>query len=1039
MSRLKKMIGFSMLFILFSVCIHPVLSVNAAEVEPLLIYLRNDFEEQEIGELPYGLWFAGDKSAFGVSNIVRGEDVQNKAVKLSPSQPNSRMYHYAGYAPISDDFVMSFSFMCDSVSSTDYKRLVQVRYNATAPRHSRYDESESIFAFLKLNDKVTVNGAVVYEGIQANVWYDMDFLFHMNDNSTYVDVYINGVCIKSKVSLPYMKNVASFHFYAPTEESHGAWYIDDLKNYISDTVLSDNEFANWANLYKQSDLTPPMKFETSRAYQYDKFVFAALYNRFVGLVEGKRLYNNGIFYELPTPVYEKDGEIFMPVRPFCEAMGASVVWDGNSGSFTVEYNDRTMTLIPGDVYFYMDGKISKQKYAPELKDGSACMQLKALTTFFDIKIIQKDQLLFFGEEAHCPWNLGPMLVNTLENTLEEEIYERITLNLLFDYPSASEIEEKYYNIHSNDAYKRFFSADFEQINTLMETDSYFRKVVNKALTIAQQLYESDLPTYETVDGKRADYDQLLSDSAYYLSMAYKLTGDSKYKDRLWEYIETVSQFPDFHPAHILNIGNMAEALGVAYNWLYNDWTATQLQTIENTILTKIFPIFTEGYRTPIYSASTATAYGYGNMPLVVKNGLVASCLALFDRHPTLCSELLSCSIKSCSVSMLGCFFPEGAYREGISYWQFTMRSLPFLISNLEEQLGDDFGLKSFPGFSDTFYYPLALSGSNKTFPFGDGSAEYAEHASMMWWANQSGEKFFASKAKNRNTGAMLDILYYVDTTDYEDNMNELNNDFYYKIDESVTMRSGWSKTDTYIAFHGGLNEGYHGHVDNGDFQFDMLGERWADAVPKEDYNLKSSGSYGDASSGNPYTGGYYRNMGEGHNTICADLANNPFSMETSAFSEIAETRFSNVESYAVMNLTQTNKLYKCALRGVKFNKVSNEIVVQDDITAISETEFWWFMHTKADIVISPDGKTATLTKNNKSIIAEIVSQGDETFQILEAKRLPGYSAVAPLETANDGYQRLAIQKKDSTQFKVSVSFRPIDVPAGKYSPLELWS
>lgn len=1026
---------------MFVISVAVIIPVSAEESSnPLLIYLERDFEDQVDGDVPYGLWSSGDyhnQNAFRIASFPTNNNPDNKVVRITHNADSEplRLFHYIGYAPVSMDFVLSFDF---NLEKTNYSQKVDMRYDAVLERHSRYDEGNGMMTLLELSKELKVCGKSVYTGVEKNTWYSIDLKFNIGTSSS-VDVYLNGECVKAGVLLPKLINVASFHFYSPETGENGDWYIDNIKNYISETIVDEDEFENWCREYEACQMIPIPKYSAGRGYCYEKFVFAAAYDVCAWVIGGQRYYADNTYHKLPTEVYENEDTLFFPVRALAQMSGATIEWDNELNGFNLRSDKNEAQIIIGEEYYVLNGKTTKHIYPAELKDGSACMAIEELAYLLGITYEVQDDLIIFDGELKCPWDLGPMINNTDGRTLEQEIIYRLKNALAFALPTPEDVKTLWYDAHSDNEYKRLYFPDFDEVINKMNLYKNYRSMVNAIIKKADNALDQALPTYATKDYKRAAYPSEVATRAYNLAFAYKVTGDEKYKERLWQDMYTVSEFPDFHPAHFLNVGNMADGLGIAYNWLYEDWSEEELEIIEKTILRNIFAAYEKVFSDPIYGADTALAYGAGNMPIVVQNGLLKSCSALFYKHPERCSELVSAGVMGVSPSFDD-FAPDGAWKEGISYWRYTMDSLPFLLGNLDEELGTDFGFSKARGLQKSFYYPLALESSGSPFMFGDATKTIASHPSMMWAANKFGDEFLASIRNNGGTFELLDLIYYVDTGDYVPDYEVLQNDFYWRNDESVQMKSGWNKTDTTLALHGGTTTGYHGHADNGSFQFDMFGERWADEVPKEDYVVRDSSAGGVNAA---YSGGYYRSIAEGHNVVCADLGSTKIGMEEDALSEIVAKSFNNTESFAIIDLKATNKIYKSALRAAKLNKVTNEVLIQDEFVATKPTEFWWFMQTMADIELSEDKKTAILTKKGKKITAQIISGGEETFQILEAKRLPGYGEIAPYETPNDGYLRLAIQKKNSDEFNVAVLFRPfIDgaeiETAMVYEPIRNW-
>ena len=56
---------------------------------------------------------------------------------------------------------------------------------------------------------------------------------------------------------------------------------------------------------------------------------------------------------------------------------------------------------------------------------------------------------------------------------------------------------------------------------------------------------------------------------YYLSYAYRMTGDQKYALRAEQEMLAVSHFTDWNPTHFLDVGEMVMALAIGYDWLYD--------------------------------------------------------------------------------------------------------------------------------------------------------------------------------------------------------------------------------------------------------------------------------------------------------------------------------------------------------------------------------------------------------------------------------------------------------------------------------------
>lgn len=988
-------------------------SAASADDTPALIYINKNFDNQETGDTPWGFRAECESGGAAVEEVEEGK----AAVLHGGSEKANTLMHSLHYTPVVNDIVLSFRF---KASNNTYKYL-KMGCNAVESRATYYLDTPNTYNLLVIDDTIKLNGTNVYSGVKANEWYDLDI--RVSVKNAHASISVNGGEEKG-VSLTEMINICKFEFLVP-KGTDGAWYIDDVKLYESPVVMSDEDFnADWEE-YKASGFMPPEKYETGRVYQHNKFLFQMMYNKFVAYVGAKKFYKNNRLYTMPANIKEENGVITVPARTFAEACGAEVGWEDNS--ITVSYGGRTLKAEVGKDIYYINGKPSKLYTPVTVENGTACIQLEVLTAFLRINYTRDGSFLYFGEKPVLKWNLGPMEKNARGYTLAEEVSFKLENYFLFDIPSAEDVLAAYKAHNPTNAHPRVMINDFGEYKDGLEKDEQFKKIVEAMKTKADNQIANGTVEYTFPDGYRSSFGQPLLDLGQSCGFTYNIYGGEKYKDFILENLKIVSEFKDLGPGFFLGFGTACAGLAYGYDWMYNYWTDEEREMIEKILTEKVFPVVVDTFVNPSYTESSAWTYGAGNQTLIISNGIIGCALSMMDKYPQLCSEIVSNTLLSISNSLTQ-FAPDGAWVEGVAYWQYMADSLPLLINNVQAGFGTDFGIMNAPGLMKTAEFPLGISGGGQTYALGDDSPMGIYHGWFMFQAKQNNDKALAALRKqNLGGGSMIDIINWVYDTD-DTNVTKVKDDTYFRKFETATMRTGRSTSDTSVILHGSANNDGHGHTDVGTFQFEMLGTRWATEVPKEDYNLIAYGQYTASSTWNTYNGReYYRNKAEGHNTVIANLGGTKFDMVQTARGDIEKYYFSDTGSYAILNMTETNELYSCALRGVKLDKISNEIMVQDNFKATTPTEFWWFMHTQADVDISENGKSAVLSKDNKSIWVGIISDGDETFQLLDAAPLPGYVADRPpLETPNDGYRKLAINKKNSDTFKVTVAFKPLN-------------
>ena len=1014
--------------------------------KPVYIYINKDFEHQNIGDVPDGLYNAGGilSKQIKVVNAPTDKNPQNKAAVLIGSDGSdayTRQIMY--YVPAVRDFVVDMNFM---VNDTETTKSAAIIHNVKTANDATYLKGGTTYSnFFTINDKLTVCGKTAYTGITENTWYNLKLLFKLGTNK--IVVRVNDEDCGEYNMQQTVTAVSALRYNCPSV-SGSNWYIDDYKSYISDKILSDSKYASDYDVYKQSGLMPPERYETGRTWRHNQFAFQALYGEFVMSVGGIRYWKYDRFYSLPSPLAEKEGRIIVPLRVFAESFGALVEWSPEGTLVT--YNGTTLRFIENSDTYYVNGRPSKLYWPVTVENGVSYIQMDVLTNLFGVSYERKGELLLFTGELDFDFGLESSVMTTIES------------NLLFRYPTVEEIIEAFETQYPQNEHGRLLFTDWDEVRANMEREEEYKTNVERIIKLADSYLEAEPVVYETPDGLRGDFPQMILDRGRNLSFAYKVTNDMKYKERLWKEVEAISEFPDFNPGHQLDTGNSIHGMAYIYDWLYDDWDKeTELPVIEDIFERIIYPHFDAGYKsaTPFLyggpSGYSNFTVGNSNQTVVINAGMLAAAIACFDKNPEKFADAVLTIMHAVSLPIME-YAPDGAWKEGGMYWVYTVNSLPVLINNIITGLGTDFDMCKAPGFMETAYFPISLSGgTTKSFMTGDDSGCGKVHGFQMFAARQSNDfalaRFYKDNAKNKD---IISLANYVFDDEIGDASFDLKKDYAFKEYINVTMKSGHDSTDTAVYFHGGSQEDSHGHKDTGTFLFDMLGERWTTQITHENYNLREYGSYeNDGTYNDPlYRGTYYRDIGESKNMVIADYGNVKGCVAPEGRAELVKYVSEDTGAYAIMNLTTNNPIYECGVRGIMLDRTTGQIIVEDDYQAKEETDFWWLMSTDAEIDIASDGKSAILSLNNKRIWASILTDGDEKFEVLKsdylAKLYPdryGDAIVPPLYTAvNEPTKRLAIHNPSTDRFNVSVAFAPLiegeNLPSSvpQYKPMITW-
>ena len=112
-------------------------------------------------------------------------------------------------------------------------------------------------------------------------------------------------------------------------------------------------------------------------------------------------------------------------------------------------------------------------------------------------------------------------------------------------------------------------ADFARLREDAKADPLVKPAADRVVADAE-VYLSAKPVERAMSGYRllGPARKALTRLAT-LSMAYRLTGDTRYVRRAEREIEAVAAFSDWNPGHFLDVAEMSVGVAVAYDWLYD--------------------------------------------------------------------------------------------------------------------------------------------------------------------------------------------------------------------------------------------------------------------------------------------------------------------------------------------------------------------------------------------------------------------------------------------------------------------------------------
>lgn len=559
--------------------------------------------------------------------------------------------------------------------------------------------------------------------------------------------------------------------------------------------------------------------------------------------------------------------------------------------------------------------------------------------------------------------------------------------------------------------------DFRRLRDRIGKNARLKEWAEVLRKQAVDMLQQPVCRYEIPDGLRLlATSQRVKERAYTLALMYRLDGDARYVERLWQEIQAAAQFPDWNPRHFLDTGEMTHAFAIAYDWLYDVWDVEQRRVIREAILQKGLEPGLKSYRGEWnYGWWVKSPYNWNQ---VCNGGLTLGALAIADEAEAVATEIIEGALRSLPLAMAS-YAPDGAWVEGPGYWNYATAYTVVMLAGLQTALGTEHGLSRSPGFDKAALFPIYMTApSGRAYNFADcPESPIGGHSTphFFWLARQFRRPEYAWFGLQHARPVALHLLWG-DARAKSPEEAKLPLCAYFRGVEVVAMRTSWSDPQAiYVGFKAGPTSAPHGNLDTGSFILEALGQRWAIDLGADDYNLPE------------YFGRlrwtYYRMRAEGHNTLVINPSQEP-DQTPGAMTRI--TRFSGKEGspLAIADLTGAYQpTAKRVWRGIQILD-GKAVLVQDEIELREPGTLYWFMHTRADIALGSDGKSAELRQGRETLRVRLLQPNNARFHMMTAEPLPS-SPHPPRQAVNTGVRKLAIQMTVRRPMRLRILLEPV--------------
>jgi oligo-alginate lyase len=345
----------------------------------------------------------------------------------------------------------------------------------------------------------------------------------------------------------------------------------------------------------------------------------------------------------------------------------------------------------------------------------------------------------------------------------------------------------------------------------------------------------------------------------FLSYAYRMTGDARYAARAETEMLGMAAFSDWNPSHFLDVGEMTLAMAIGYDWLYEYLSTSSRTTIASAIKLKGIE----------KSANQSWLSSDNNWNQVCNAGISAGVAAVFDENPTYYQTLINRAVTSVKIPM-GVYKYNGAYPEGMGYWDYGTTFNILLIDLLQRMWNTDRDLLKMEGFLNTVNFVTHMQGNGTKqmsggtlksinplpFNFADCGTGIGVLPGMFWLAGHSADQTclynelkkmaftLDNSPSSLTNNRLLPFLLIWSMNLSLTNLPAPIETTYLAQGKSAVaaMRTGWGPNDIYLAVKGGTPSANHAHMDIGSFVMEANDIRWAMDFGMSNYNnLETNG------------------------------------------------------------------------------------------------------------------------------------------------------------------------------------------------------
>ncbi len=611
------------------------------------------------------------------------------------------------------------------------------------------------------------------------------------------------------------------------------------------------------------------------------------------------------------------------------------------------------------------------------------------------------------------------------------------------------------------SHPRLLVTDWDVIREKIATDYYCDRWYKDIKNQAEAALKASPTEYKVnVRGNVNDSSHALKRRMMILAFAAAVEKSDAYKNRLLEEIRYVrDNWPDWGEAIYIVYAHTLMSHAVAYDWCYDLFTEEERKEVLDVLMADGVARVIKGYEGRMSSGSVLKQQHNQNMVSTASNLFAA--IAIADEYPSVADYIIEKCRGSIEYTLVE-IGKDGSFSEPMEYWNYGVGHFFKYSAALDSAVKDGasvpaaLDISNTPGLENAADFPIYYQGPVGFFNYGDSTSNKSVSPIYFYLANKYNKPqyaWFELKQEDENTAlrlkgkdAAMAIAYYnpenVSAGDFALDKSYVSTEKYGV--NGMSFRSSWNDADVlFAAMQGGDNESFHQHYSLGTFIIEYAGERFLHQTGKHaasgtTYNFTQKGDHDS----------FYHIRTEGNNTLLINPDHTPGQKKT-AMAVLEKFEEGKNTSYGILNMTQTHDDYESAKRGMMITDNRRKIIVQDEVVAKGASEFYWFAHTDADVVIADDGKSALMEKNGKKIYVRLAAAPESArFSLMAVEPLPlspnPDSQKGEYLTAYTGDKKLTVHVTNIKEMTLSVEFIalkdgegiPTDLPSAM--PMSAW-